>query len=79
MDKLLTVTRTAQGKRYTSVINIKGDYLTKYGFNLGYFVKVTVTKNKITIEKNIDTSLLTHMGEKNPAILKMIEGLGLTV
>ena len=79
MDKLLTVCKSAQGNRYTSAINIKGDYLKKYGFEMGDFVKVTVVKNKITIEKNVDTGLLTCMGTKNPALLQMIEGLSLTV
>lgn len=78
MDKLLTVTRSAQGNKYTSAIQIKGEYLKKYGFELGDFVKVTVSKNKITIEKNVDTGLLTSMGTKNPALLQMIEGLNLT-
>jgi len=79
MDKLLTVCRSAQGNKYTSAINIKGDYLKKYGFELGDFVKVEVTKNKITIEKTVNTELLNAMGTKNPALLTMIEGLGLTV
>ena len=79
MDKLLTVCRSTQGKKYTSAINIKGDYLKKYGFELGDFVKVVVSKNKITIEKNVDTQLLRCMGQKNPALLTMIEGLSLTV
>ncbi|MEI6752907.1 MAG: phage integrase SAM-like domain-containing protein [Paludibacter sp.] len=79
MDKLLTVCRAAQGNKYTNAINIKGEYLKKYGFEQGDFVKVSVTKNKITIEKNVDTGLLTCMGTKNPALLQMIEGLSLTL
>ncbi|MEI6556735.1 MAG: hypothetical protein WCL70_14195, partial [Paludibacter sp.] len=79
MEKLLTVCRSAQGNKYTNAINIKGEYLKKYGFEQGDFVKVSVTKNKITIEKNVDTGLLTCMGTKNPALLQMIEGLSLTL
>ena len=79
MDKLLTVCRATQGNKYTSSINIKGEYLKKYGFELGDFVKVTVLKNKIVIEKNVSTELLNAMGTKNPAILTMIEGLSLSV
>ena len=79
MEKLLTVCRTAQGNKYTNIINIKGEYLKKYGFELGDFVKVSITKNKITIEKNVDTGLLTSMGTKNPALLQLIEGLSLTL
>lgn len=79
MDKLLTVCRATQGKKYTSAVKIQGDWLKKYGFDLGDFVKVTVSKQKIIIEKNVDTQLLKCMGEKNPALLTMIEGLSLTI
>ena len=79
MDKLLTVCRASQGNKYTSAINIKGEYLKKYGFELGDFVKVEVSKNKIVIQKNVSTELLNAMGTKNPALLTMIEGLGLTL
>ena len=79
MEKLLTVCHSAQGNKYTNAINIKGEWLKKYGFDKGDFVKVSVTKNKITIEKNVDTGLLTCMGTKNPALLQMIEGLSLTM
>ena len=53
--------------------------MKKYGFEKGDFVKVTVLKNKITIEKNVSTELLNAMGSKNPALFTMIEGLGMTV
>jgi hypothetical protein len=79
MEKLLTVCHSAQGHKYTNAINIKGEYLKKYGFEKGDFVKVTVSKNKITIEKNVSTELLNAMGSKNPALFTMIEGLGMTV
>jgi hypothetical protein len=79
MEKLLTVCRSTQGKKYTSAINIKGEYLKKYGFELGDFVKVSISSNKIIIEKSVSTGLLTSMGMKNPSILKMIEGLGMSI
>lgn len=79
MDKLLTVCRSAQGNKYTAAINIKGDYLKKYGFEMGDFVKVVISKNKITIEKTVNTELLNAMGAKNPALFTLIEGLSLTV
>lgn len=79
MEKLLTVCRASQGNKYTSAINIKGEYLKKYGFELGDFVKVEVSKNKIVIQKNVSTELLNAMGTKNAALLTMIEGLGLTL
>lgn len=79
MEKLLTVCHSAQGNKYTNAINIKGEWLKQYGFEKGDFVKVEVTKNKIVIQKNVSTELLNAMGTKNPALLTMIEGLGLTL
>ncbi|MDD2799376.1 MAG: SymE family type I addiction module toxin [Bacteroidales bacterium] len=79
MEKLLTVCQVPQGKKYTAGVNIKGEYLKKFGFAVGDFVKVTVSNNKIIIEKNASTEILTHMGAKNQAIFQMIEQLGLTV
>ena len=57
----------------------QNEYLKKYGFELGDFVKVEVSKNKIVIQKNVSTELLNAMGTKNPALLTIIEGLGLTL
>jgi hypothetical protein len=79
MEKLLTVCRSTQGKKYTTAINLKGEYLKKYGFEFGDFVKVSISSNKIIIEKSVSTGLLTSMGMKNPSILKMIEGLGMSI
>lgn len=79
MEKLITVQRTAQGKKCTQGISLQGEYLKKYGFEVGDFVKVVISKNKITIEKTVSTELLNAMGAKNPALFTMIEGLGLSV
>ena len=51
MEKVLKVSRAAQGKKYTNVINLKGEYLKMYGFDHGCFVKVYLTTNKIIVEK----------------------------
>ncbi len=79
MEKLLTVCSSSAGKKYTNAINIKGEYLKKFGFEKGDFVKVSVSKNRIIIEKNVSTELLNVMGHKNPDLLQMIENLGLSV
>lgn len=50
LEKTLTVCRAAQGKKYTNTINIKGEYLKAYGFQVGNKVKVSISCNKITIE-----------------------------
>ena len=51
MEKVLKVSRTAQGKKYTNVINLKGEYLKLFGFEHGSFVKVYLSTNKIIVEK----------------------------
>ena len=66
MEKLLTVCRSAQGNKYTNAINIKGEYLKKYGFEQGDFVKVSVTKNKITIEKKCGHRAFDLYGNEKP-------------
>jgi len=68
-----------KGNKYTSAINVKGEYLKKFSFELGDFVKVEVSKNKIVIQKNVSTELLNAMGTKNQALLTMIEGLSLNL
>lgn len=79
MEKILTVCRSFQGNKQTQSINLKGDYLKKFGFEKGDFVKVTLSKNKICIEKNASTEILTKMGVKNSRIFEMIETLDLVV
>ena len=79
MEKIITVGKTAKTKRgYIENISISGEYLKRHGFEMGDFVKLVVTKNEIRIIKNENTNLLTLMGAKNPALLTMIEGIGLT-
>lgn len=77
MEKLLTVCRMASGKKYTTAINLKGDYLQKYGFNVGDMVKVELKNNQIVISKNKATEILTDMQTKNPLIGQLIESLDL--
>lgn len=76
MEKLITVQKTAHGKKgYIENINISGKYLKENGFEMGDFVKLVVTKNEIRIIKNVSTSLLSSMGVKNSRLLDMIETL----
>lgn len=79
MEKLLTVCRAAQGNKYTNAINIKGEYLKKYGFLTGDFVKVTIQKGEIIIQNNVSTQMLTAMKTKNPNLLTLIEKLDLVI
>jgi len=69
----------AQGKRYTQGINLKGDYLKKFGFEVGDMVKVEIHKNEIIITKSKATEMLTDLQIKNPALLTLLNGLHLEV
>ena len=52
MEKTIKLTNQAQGNKYTNAISIKGEWLKEYGFQLGDYVTVYYTKNKITITNN---------------------------
>lgn len=79
MERILKVCQTAQGNRYTNKINIAGDWLKKYGFEMGDLVKVEIRKNEIIISKNPSTDVLTAFNVRNPQIMKLIENLDLTL
>lgn len=79
IQKLLKVCGLPVGKYYKPGINLKGDYLSKYGFEVGDMVKVEISENKIIIEKNDTTKIVTQMGIKNPYLLNLIDELGLNV
>ena len=49
--KTLRVINKPYKKTYVPGINIKGKYLSAYGFNLGDEVKVLVSENQISISK----------------------------
>ena len=78
-QRILTVCQMPQGKEYIPGINLKGKYLKKFGFEVGDMVKVELHKNKIVISKNKDMAVLQAMGVKNPALLSLVEKLGLEV
>lgn len=79
MEKLLKVCQAPQGSKYTSKINIAGEWLKKYGFELGDLVKVEVKKNEIVITKNSSTEVLTGFNVRNPELMKLIENLDLSL
>lgn len=73
---ILKVCRLPYGKRYTSGLNLKGDYLKQYGFEVGDLVKVVFSQNEIRIVKDVNTVLLTQMGDNSLRILELIESIG---
>jgi len=50
-SRILKVVKIPQGKRYTTGLNLKGDYLLKYGFDFGDMVKIEFSEGKILINK----------------------------
>lgn len=79
IQKLLQVCKLSAGKHYKPGINIKGDYLLKYGFEVGDMVNVEISENQILIQKTEKTKIVTQMGIKNPHLLRLIDELNLTV
>jgi len=50
-SRVLKIVRIPQGKRYTTGLNLKGDYLLKYGFDFGDMVNISFENGKILITK----------------------------
>ena len=55
LQKTLIVSRTPYKDKFVPCINIKGNYLSVYGFNTGDKLFVQVTENTILIDKIIDS------------------------
>lgn len=79
MEKYLKCVNAPYGSRYTVGINIKGDYLKQYNFNVGDCVKVEIHENQIIITKSEATEQLTRLQTVNPLLLNLIDNLGLTI
>ena len=77
MEKILKVCRVPYNGKQTNGISIKGEYLKKYGFSEGDFVKVTIKKNCISIERTENNELLKSLSFKNPSLNRLIENLDL--
>lgn len=79
MEKYLKCVTAQDGSRYTVGINLKGDYLKQYNFNVGDCVKVDLSENQIIITKSEATEQLTRLQSQNPLLLNLIDNLGLTI
>lgn len=78
LTKLLKVCNLPKAKTYTPGINIKGEYLTEYGFCVGDYVHVEITENKIVITKDSDSNIISLFSKKNKALDSLIETFDLT-
>ena len=54
LNKVLKVINAPSGKKYTTGLNIKGEWMKKFGFELGDMVNVEVSANRILVEKVVD-------------------------
>ena len=50
--KKMKVVNKPQGKSYAPGINLQGEYLKNYGFSVGDFVEIEVSRNRIIIKKH---------------------------
>lgn len=50
MEKIISVTSTAQGKKYTQCVKLQGAYLLNFGFVFGDKLSVTIEENQIVIK-----------------------------
>lgn len=71
--KLLKVCGLSYKKTYTAGINLKGEYLTKYGFNVGDYVNVEISENKIVITKDKETNVVSLFSRRNRTVDDLIE------
>lgn len=79
MEKYLKCVNAPYGSRYTVGINLKGDFLKRYNFNVGDCVKVELSENQIIITKSDATERLTRLQSQNPSLLNLIDNLGLVI
>jgi hypothetical protein len=75
MEKLIRIQKSPAKKGYIESVNISGNYLKEHGFKMGDFVKLTISKDKIIIEKTASTNILQMMGAKDARLFKVIENL----
>lgn len=78
MKKFLKICNLPQGDSYAPGINLKGNYLTNYGFEVGDMVSVEVRKDEISIKKIPADITISDMMKRNPNFKKLVQELDLT-
>ncbi|WP_099463389.1 SymE family type I addiction module toxin [Parabacteroides provencensis] len=79
LTKLLKVCGLPTQNNYTAGINLKGEYLKDYGFNIGDYVHVEVTENRIVITKDTETNIVSLFSRKNKVVDNLIDTFDLTL
>ena len=77
--KLLKVCALPYKKTYTPGINIKGEYLIKHGFNIGDFVHVEISENRIIISKDTKTNIVSLFSHQNDKFDQLVESFDLNI
>ena len=75
MEKLIRIQKAPAKGGYIEAVNLSGKYLKEHGFNMGDFLKLTVTRDKIVIEKTASTNILQSIGVKVSKLFSVIENL----
>lgn len=75
MEKLIKVTKAPAQRGYIEAVSISGKYLKENGFKIGDFLKLTITRDKIVIEKTASTNILQIAGVKDKRLFDIIESL----
>ena len=79
LTKLLKVCGLPSQEKYTAGIYLKGEYLKEYGFNIGDYVQVEITYNRIVISKNNDSNIVSLFSKRNDMLDKLIDTFDLTI
>ena len=77
MEKLLKICNLPQGSGYVPGINLKGSYLSTFGFNVGEIVFVEIKDNEIVIKKASPTAVFEVMKNRNPHLKQFAKELDL--
>jgi len=75
MEKLIRIQKAPAKGGYIEAVNLSGKYLKEHGFEMGDFLKLTVTRDKIVIEKTANTNILQMAGVKDSRLFTVIEAL----
>lgn len=79
MEKFLKVCNLPQGKGHAPGINLKGKYLSEYGFDLGDMVNVSISNNQIVIKKITPQTMFEELKKQNKYFTRLADELGLEV
>lgn len=78
-QKIMTFTKIKSGNKYVPGLKIAGIYLKEFGFDFEDKAKITITKNKVTIEKLDSQGVFDYLCTKNPRLKALSNNLDLVL